>query len=75
MLSISRPDIVADAHRQYLEAGADILKTNSFTATSIAQSDYDLADRAAEMNLAAARIARPARTNSPRRHGHAMSPA
>ena len=60
VLCLSRPEIVADAHRQYLEVGADIIKTNSFTATSIAQGDYALADRAVDMNVAAARIARSA---------------
>jgi 5-methyltetrahydrofolate--homocysteine methyltransferase len=58
VLCLSQPEIVADAHRQYLAAGADIIKTNSFSATTIAQSDYDLASRAKDMNAAAARIAR-----------------
>ncbi|MFP6837607.1 MAG: homocysteine S-methyltransferase family protein, partial [Pseudomonadales bacterium] len=58
VLCLSQPEIVVDAHRQYLEAGADIIKTNSFTATSIAQNDYALSDRAVQMNEAAARIAR-----------------
>ena len=58
VLCLSQPEMVADVHRQYLEAGADIIKTNSFTATSIAQNDYALADRAVQMNAAAARIAR-----------------
>ncbi len=58
VLSITRPDMVARCHRAYLEAGADIIKTNSFTATSISQADYGLQDAADEMNLAAARIAR-----------------
>jgi 5-methyltetrahydrofolate--homocysteine methyltransferase len=60
VLCLSRPEIIADAHRQYLEVGADIIKTNSFTSTAIAQNDYALADRAAEMNAAAASIARAA---------------
>ena len=57
-LCLSQPQIVADAHRQYLQAGADIIKTNSFTATAIAQADYGLEDRATELNHAAARLAR-----------------
>ena len=58
VLSLTRPDIVADVHRAYLEAGADIIETNTFSATSIAQGDYGLQDVVAEMNFAAARIAR-----------------
>ncbi|MCR9279121.1 MAG: methionine synthase [Pseudomonadaceae bacterium] len=58
MLSLTRPDALASVHDAYLEAGADIIKTNTFAATSIAQSDYDLADRAPQMSEAAARIAR-----------------
>jgi len=58
VLCLTRPEIIADAHRQYLQAGADIIKTNSFTATSIAQGDYGLSDRVADMNAAAAQIAR-----------------
>ena len=57
-LNLSRPELVADVHRAYLDAGADIIKTNSFNSTRIAQSDYELVDRAAELNAAAARIAR-----------------
>lgn len=58
LLSLVRPDIIAKIHREYLEAGADIVETNTFGSTSIAQSDYDLADIAGEQNLASARIAR-----------------
>jgi 5-methyltetrahydrofolate--homocysteine methyltransferase len=60
VLSITQPQAVADAHREYLEAGADIIKTNSFTATAIAQADYALEDLVEEMNAAAARVARQA---------------
>ncbi len=60
MLCLTAPDVVADAHRRYLRAGADIIKTNSFTATAIAQADYALEDYVVEMNEAAARIARAA---------------
>ena len=59
-LCLTQPQLVAEAHRRYLEAGADIIKTNSFTATSISQEDYGLAERAAELNRAAAAIARQA---------------
>ncbi len=42
LLSITRPDIIKDIHRQYLAAGADILETNTFSSTTIAQADYHL---------------------------------
>ena len=60
ILCLTAPDIVADLHRAYLAAGADILKTNSFTATAISQADYGLAGHAPAINRAAARIARRA---------------
>jgi 5-methyltetrahydrofolate--homocysteine methyltransferase len=58
MLCLTQPDVVREAHGRYLTAGADIIKTNSFTATVIAQADYQLEDQVSEMNEAAARIAR-----------------
>jgi 5-methyltetrahydrofolate--homocysteine methyltransferase len=58
ILNLTRPDIIAKIHRQYLEAGADIIETNTFGCTSIAQSDYDLSSLAVEQNLEAAKIAR-----------------
>jgi 5-methyltetrahydrofolate--homocysteine methyltransferase len=60
LLSITRPDVIADIHRAYLAAGADIIETNTFGATSIAQEDYGLAHLVREMNVAAARVARAA---------------
>ena len=60
LLSISRPDLVGDIHEAYLAAGADLIETNTFGATSVAQADYAMADRAREMNLTSARIARAA---------------
>ncbi len=60
VLCLTCPDVVRDAHRRYLAAGADIVKTNSFTSTRIAQSDYALEDRVVEINAAAARAARAA---------------
>ena len=60
LLNLTRPDVVEDIHRTYLEAGADILTTNTFTATRIAQADYGLEDVVAEMNRAGAEIARRA---------------
>jgi 5-methyltetrahydrofolate--homocysteine methyltransferase len=58
LLSLTRPDVVAAIHAAYFEAGADIVETNTFTATSIAQADYGLEALAHEMNVAGARIAR-----------------
>ena len=58
LLSITRPDIIMDIHRQYLEAGADIIETNTFSSTSIAQADYALQDLAYELNYESARIAK-----------------
>jgi 5-methyltetrahydrofolate--homocysteine methyltransferase len=60
LLVLTRPDVVREIHAQYLAAGADIVETNTFGATSIAQEDYGLAHLAREMNVAAARIAREA---------------
>src|SRR3954469_799747 len=60
LLSLTQPDAVRDVHRAYLAAGADIVTTNSFTATRIAQADYGLSHVAREMNEAAARLAREA---------------
>ncbi len=57
-LNLSRPDVIADIHRQYLAAGADIITTNTFSAQRISQADYHLEDRARQMALAGARIAR-----------------
>ncbi|MGC3982358.1 MAG: methionine synthase [Steroidobacteraceae bacterium] len=57
-LVLSRADIVSEIHRQYLEAGADILETNSFGANCIAQADYHMESLAYEMNVAAAKLAR-----------------
>ena len=58
LLSLTRPDIIARIHRLYLEAGADIIETNTFGSTRVAQGDYDLSEVAAEQNLCSARIAR-----------------
>jgi len=58
LLSITRPDVIADIHRKYLEAGADIIATNTFSSQRISQADYHLEDAAGEIALAGARIAR-----------------
>src|SRR5438309_2260772 len=60
LLSLTRPDVVLDVHRRYLAAGADITTTNTFTATSIGQADYQLQHLVREMNLEGARLARQA---------------
>src|SRR5262245_562629 len=57
ILSLTRPDVVLESHARYLEAGADIIETNTFTATAISQADYGTQDVAYEMNRAAAEIA------------------
>ncbi|TVP47541.1 MAG: methionine synthase, partial [Gemmatimonadales bacterium] len=59
-LSLTRPDVVEEIHRAYLEAGADIVETNTFSSTSIAQSDYGLAHVVREMNRVSAQVARRA---------------
>ena len=60
LLCITRPDIIADLHDQYFAAGADISETNTFSATSIAQADYELQSAVRDINLEGARIARAA---------------
>jgi 5-methyltetrahydrofolate--homocysteine methyltransferase len=60
LLSLTRPDVITSIHERYLAAGADLIETNTFGATSVAQADYDMADLAAEMNFASARLARAA---------------
>jgi 5-methyltetrahydrofolate--homocysteine methyltransferase len=60
LLSLTRPDVIRDIHEGYLAAGADLIETNTFGATTIAQADYDMADLAIEMNRASAQIARTA---------------
>jgi len=58
LLSLTRPGVVRSIHNAFLEAGADIIETNTFNATRIAQADYRLESRVRDINLAAARIAR-----------------
>ena len=60
LLALTRPDVLAEIHGQYLAAGADIIETNTFSSTAIAQADYALEPIAFELNVAAARIARAA---------------
>jgi len=59
-LNITRGDVILDIHKKYLDAGSDIIETNTFSANSISQRDYGLDDYAREMNIKAAQIAREA---------------
>lgn len=60
LLSITQPQIIQQIHREYLEAGADIIETNTFSSTSIAQADYEMQSLAYELNVAAVSCARKA---------------
>ncbi len=60
LLSITQPQIITGIHKEYLEAGADIIETNTFSSTSIAQADYDMQSLAYELNVASAECARAA---------------
>ena len=59
-LMLVRPDVIEDVHIQYLEAGADIIETNTFNANAVSMADFDMVDLVREMNLTAAHIARSA---------------
>lgn len=58
LLSITRPDVIKEIHRQYFEAGADIVETNTFSGTTIAQADYHLENAVYDINFQSAKIAR-----------------
>lgn len=60
LLAITQPDIIYDIHCQYLEAGADIIETNTFNATTISMADYEMQDLSRDINIAAAKLARKA---------------
>jgi 5-methyltetrahydrofolate--homocysteine methyltransferase len=60
LLSITQPEIITGIHKEYLEAGADIIETNTFSSTVIAQADYDMQQLAYELNVASAKCARTA---------------
>ncbi|MFN0157333.1 MAG: homocysteine S-methyltransferase family protein [Bacteroidota bacterium] len=60
LLSITRPDVITGIHKQYLEAGADIIETNTFSSTAIAMADYQMQSLAYELNVAAGKCARAA---------------
>ena len=58
LLSLTRPDIIKEIHAEYIEAGADIIETNTFSGTTIAQADYDLEDAVYDINYHSAKIAK-----------------
>src|SRR3712207_2844426 len=60
LLSITQPQIISAIHREYLDAGADLIETNTFNATAISLADYGMSDLAYELNVASARLAREA---------------
>ncbi|WP_346317185.1 homocysteine S-methyltransferase family protein [Chitinophaga sp. YIM B06452] len=68
LLSLTQPAIIEAIHREYLEAGADIIETNTFSSTVIAQADYDMQSLAFEMNTASVQIARRAADDYTRRN-------
>jgi 5-methyltetrahydrofolate--homocysteine methyltransferase len=81
LLNITQPEIIKEIHEKYLEAGADIIETNTFNGTRISQSDYNLENEVYEINFQAARIARNAadkytkfNNNKPRFVAGAMGP-
>ena len=67
MLNFTHPELIRGIHEAYIEAGADIIETNSFSANTLSQAEYGCADRAADMARAAARIAREAADAAPRK--------
>jgi len=60
LLCLTQPDLITEIHQQYLEAGADIIETNTFNSTSVSMADYQLEPFVYEMNLAGARAAKNA---------------
>ncbi len=69
ILNLTRPDIIRSIHSRYLEAGADIIETNTFNSTSLSQADYDLSALAGELSLSGARLAREAADQWMSAHG------
>src|SRR5712664_691609 len=60
LLNLTQPDIINSIHRQYLEAGADIIETNTFNSNAISMSDYKMAPMVYDLNVAGGRLAREA---------------
>jgi 5-methyltetrahydrofolate--homocysteine methyltransferase len=71
VIALTRPDLLLEIHRRYLDAGSDVIQTATFTANAISQADYGLEAHCYEMNLAAARLARRAADESAARTGRA----
>jgi 5-methyltetrahydrofolate--homocysteine methyltransferase len=69
LLTLTQPQVIAQIHREYLDAGADVITTNTFNSTAISQADYRLQQLAPELNLAAARLARETADEAARRSG------
>src|SRR5215510_4207558 len=69
LLNLSRPDAIHDIHLAYYRAGADIVSTNTFSSTAIAQADYGMQDIAYELNREGARLARAAATAAAQEDG------
>jgi 5-methyltetrahydrofolate--homocysteine methyltransferase len=67
VLNLSRPDVIAQIHANYFEAGADCVETNTFGANAVVQAEYDAADKVHELNVAAARIAKEVASGFPGR--------
>ncbi len=72
LLVLTRPDIIREIHGAFLDAGCDIIETNTFNATSIAMADYDMAHLSKEINFQAAKLARKLRSSSAQRNSRAM---
>src|SRR5262245_10737690 len=60
LLNVTRPDIISGIHRQYLDAGSDIIETNTFSSNCVAQADYALESLVYELNVEGAKLARAA---------------
>jgi len=69
LLNLTQPQIITAIHKQYLDAGADIIETNTFSSTSIAMADYEMQSLAYELNVAAAKCARKQSVNLANRLG------
>jgi 5-methyltetrahydrofolate--homocysteine methyltransferase len=67
LLTLTRPDVVSGIHHAFLDAGADIVETNTFSSTAVAQADYGTEHLVRELNAEAARLARAAADESPAR--------
>ena len=69
ILSLTKPEVIADIHRRFLEAGADIIETNTFSGQVISQSDYDLEAVVDDINIESARLARRVCDEYSAKHG------